>query len=310
MKKIISFFLLIGFLAFSGFAQEKNNFVSLFNGKNLDHWILGEEGGFEIREGVIYTSSYKKGSELFTEKKYANYILRLEYMLSEFGNSGILIRCDTANAWTTGVEIQLLYPMTPPRDSLHCTGSIYGHVPVTNRPDETSLTWHSMEVICDRSLITISIDDQMITNVDVDTLESMQDKWISGFIGLQVNHATKEKQFAKFRELYLRDMDLEPEYVLEGFGEPAAKFRKQAHEAALSIGPPMIEPLAVLMSWGDPMERSGAKQILFDITAQASSPESSKKKKGEVASALKVSVEKTTSDITREYLEWLLGMIE
>ncbi len=97
-----------------GFSQKKQKAVSLFNGKDLSLWEMSDdEPGFEVKEGVIVTT-VQNGSNLFTKKQYGNYILRLEYMLSEVGNSGVLIRSDPANAWATGAEVQLLAPWTRP----------------------------------------------------------------------------------------------------------------------------------------------------------------------------------------------------
>ena len=103
--------------------QGNDGFNPLFDGKNLSEWTLGEEGGFEVIDGELYTGGFAEGNDLFTKKWYCNYVLRLEFMLSDVGNSGVLIRCDPQDAWKTGAEVQLLAPWTPYRDDLHCTGS-------------------------------------------------------------------------------------------------------------------------------------------------------------------------------------------
>lgn len=310
MRRNFLKYLLVAQIVFLGCTERKGNYISLFNGKDLSQWNLGEEGGFEVIEGEIFTSSFKVGSHLFSKNNFGNYILRLEYMLSDNGNSGVMIRCNPENAWSSGAEIQLLSARIPQRDDLHCTGSLYGHVAVSNRPDETAQVWHEMEVKCDRNLITIHVDDKMVTNVDIDTVASMKDKLLAGAIGFQVNHATKEGQYAKFRNIFIKDLDLEPEYVSAGFYKEDARWRKQAYGAATSIGAAMIDSLAVMMSEDNPVAKSGAKQVLFDIVARASSPESSMKEREDIARALKKSTKKVSSEITGNYLKWLSGMIE
>jgi len=310
MKTILLTHLLVVFTVTSGLTQIDDQFIPLFDGKDLSRWTLGEEGGFEVIDGEIFTSTYQEGSHLFTNSSFGNYRLRLEFMLSEMGNSGVMIRCDPEDAWTTGVEVQLLSARIPQRDEHHCTGSLYGHVAVSNRPDETTGVWHKMEIRCDRSLVTISVDDKIVTQADIDTVESMKEKLVAGAIGLQVNHASREGQYAKFRNIFIRDLDLEPEYVSEGFYETGSRWRKLAHAAALSIGAGMIDPLAKMMSQDDPVARSGAKQVLFDITARASSLETSKMDREIIALTMKESAGSAGSEITRKYLEWLLGMID
>ncbi len=241
-------------------------------------------------------------------KWYGNFILRLEFMLSEVGNSGVYIRCKPSDPGA-GFEVQLLAPWTPWRDDLHCTGSMYGHVAVTNRPDETTGKWYKMEIKCDRNIITISVNDKVTTMANTDTVKTMVNKPFFGVIGLQGNHAGKQGQFAKFRNIYIRDLDAEPDYVLKGFYEKNNQLRNLTDVAAVNLGAKMIKPLADLMSGDNLIAKNGAKQALFDIVAKASDPEAPKKEKKEVTSALRNSIKNASSDITKNYLKWLLGMI-
>ena len=309
MKNIILSSLITTLLLTSCFTLKDDGFSPLFNDKDLSEWILGEEGGFEVIKGELYTGGFAEGNDLFTKKWYCNYVLRLEYMLSDVGNSGVLIRCDPQAPWETGAEVQLLAPWTPRRDDLHCTGSLYGHVAVANRPDETTGIWHKMEIRCDRNTIRISVDDTITTLANIDTVGTMEDKLLCGAIGLQVNHAEIEGQYAKFRNIYIRDLDGEPEYVGEGFFKKDSLLRSQAYTAAITLGAKMVEPLAIMMSGENPVAKSGSKQVLFDIVARATSPQSAEIYKNDVAIALKNSANSTSSEITRNYLEWLSGMI-
>jgi hypothetical protein len=310
MKNIVLFSLSATLLLFSCASQQDNGLTALFDGQDLNEWTIGPDGGFEIINGELYTGGFKEGNALFTKKWYGNSVLSLEYMLSEVGNSGVLIRCDPQAAWETGVEVQLLAPWTPYRDDLHCTASLYGHVAVTNRPDETTGIWHKMEIRCDRHMIMVSVDDSMATLANIDTVGTMKDKLIYGAIGLQVNHAGEEGQFARFRNIYIRDLDTEPEYVSEGFFVKDSIYRSQAYDAALNIGADMIGPLAIIMSGNDPLAISGAKQILFDITARATTPLGDESYRKDVAIALGVNAETAPSEIVKHYLAWLSGMIK
>ncbi len=310
MKNVVLASFIITLQLLSCSAQTDGAFTPLFNGKNLSNWTLGEEGGFEVIKGELFTSSFGKGDDLFTEKWYCNYVLRLEYMLSDVGNSGILIRCDPQSPWETGVEVQLLAPWTPWRDDLHCTGSIYGHVAVTKRPDETTGIWHKMEIRCDRNTIRVSVDDIVTTLANIDTVKTMGDKLLCGAIGLQVNHANTEGQYAKFRNIYIRDLDGEPEYVSVGFYEKETMLRSQAYDAAITLGAKMVEPLTIMMSGYSPVAKTGSRQVLFDIVARATAPQSEETYKNDVAIALKNSANSTSSEITRNYLKWLSGMID
>lgn len=76
------------------YAKHKNKWVSLFNGKNLDHWLpkisgykLDENYGntFRVKNGILstryneYDSFNKRFGALYYDKKFTNYKLRVEY---------------------------------------------------------------------------------------------------------------------------------------------------------------------------------------------------------------------------------------
>src|SRR5690625_5382019 len=119
----------------NGYSQSCKILRSLFDGKGLRHWVMyGDDPGFEVKDGII-KSTVQNGDNLFTKEIYGNYRLTLDYFLSEVGNSGVLIRCDPADAWTSGVGVQFLAPWPPCRDDFLFTASFSGHLAVTNRPD-------------------------------------------------------------------------------------------------------------------------------------------------------------------------------
>src|SRR5690625_7933756 len=122
----------------NGYSQSSEKTRSLFDGKDLRHWVMyGDDPGFEVKDGII-KSTVQNGDNLFTKEIYGNYRLTLDYFLSEVGNSGVIIRCDPADAWTSGVEVQLLAAWPPYRDDLPCTASLERHEAGSDGPaDQT-----------------------------------------------------------------------------------------------------------------------------------------------------------------------------
>jgi hypothetical protein len=308
MKKFILISTIAFIYAVSCLSQNKGDFEPLFNGKDLSNWTLEKPGGYEVIDGELITRSFGPGYDIFTNRSYGNFILRLEFMLSKVGNSGIFIRCKPSDP-DAGFEVQLLAPWTPYRDDLHCTGSMYGHVAVINRPDETTGIWYKMEIKCDRNIVTVSINDKVTTMANTDTVKSMDGKLYYGVIGIQGNHADEQGQFEKFRNIYIRDLDAEPDYVLNGFCDKNDQLRNMAVVASVNLGSKMIPPLADLMSGDNPMSINGAKQALFDIVAKASDPVAPAKEKKQIRSVLNKTIKTSSSEITVNYLKWLLGLI-
>ena len=298
-------------LLVSSCSQKKpeKGFVSIFNGKDFSGWqFKGQPAGLRVEERCIYSGGADGGDLLCTEKEYGNYILRLEWMLSEVGNSGVLIRCNPDSAWDSGFEVQLLAPWTPWRDDLHCTGSIYGHAAVTNRPDETTGRWHQLEVVCDRKQIIIAVDGETCTWADMDRVESLRGKHLRGRIGLQGNHSDP-RQWLKFRNLRLRDLDSDPDYVIRGFRDTDPRIRRDTHEAAVRLWGPIVPRLCSLIAEEDSLASAGARKALFEIAALASAPEAPKERRDAVVQALKDQAGSNGSETLRTYLGWLLGLL-
>jgi hypothetical protein len=315
MKIAIHIILVFSLLILSCTTTDHEDFIPLFNGKDRTGWNLQKPAdssplspGFEVIDGELVTRSSGSGNDIYTEKSYSNFILQLEFLLSDVGNSGVFIRRDPSKP-RTGFEVQLLAPWTPWRDDLHCTGSVYGHVAVSNRPDETTGKWYKMEIKCDRNIVTVSVNGQITTMADIDTVKTMAGMPFTGYIGLQGNHAEKEGQFAKFRNISIRDLDADPEYVIKGFKNNNWELRYISRLASSHMGAVMISPLAEMMSTGDPMEKSEAKQALFDIAAKASDPLTPANEKRKIISAINKSVKTASSEITADYLNWISGMI-
>ena len=116
MNKISMLFLFL----LVGCSPPKDDWIVLFNGENFDGWHSYRAGdnydGWYIENKVLtYDFQKRTGSEnsyLVTDKKYTNFELSLEWMISEHGNSGVfwgVIEDERfEHAYQTGPEIQIL----------------------------------------------------------------------------------------------------------------------------------------------------------------------------------------------------------
>ncbi len=180
-------------------------YESLFDGKSLRHWVvMGNPEGFQVLDGVIRSEGGQSGDWLRSEKQYGDFVLQLEYRLSPEGNSGVFFRCqEDGQPWETGFECQLSNEQ-PPRDELHCTGSLYGLVPVQQRPDESPEVWHQCKIICKQERVIIFIDGVQTVNARMDTHDAIHNKPMKGYIGLQDSH-TEEGKWVEFRNIQIRE---------------------------------------------------------------------------------------------------------
>jgi len=307
--KNISLSLLLAFAVAApalGQGDPEKGFVPLFNGRNLDGWE--EADGFVVDDGTLLTRGAKAG-DLYTTAEYGNVILRLEYMLSPVGNSGVFVRTELGRHAETGFEVQLLAPWTPYRDDLHCTGSLYGYVPVTSRPDETTGVWHSMEIVLDRDTVIASVDGKVTTWARTEWVDGLREKGLRGRIGFQGNHSDPE-QWVRFRNVRVRDLDADVDYVLRGFQRTDPQIRRTAYAAALERGALAVPGLCRLLDAPDTADSSAAREALFAIVARASAPGATPETRASVREALGGEQARSESPETKVYLAWLAGMLE
>lgn len=96
MKRILYTTLI--FIAFqSGVSAQEPKLKKIFNGKNLDGWVVpaNNHDNWTVKDDILYVKSdtSKKGSNLWTEKKYTNFIISAEFiMLDGTVDSGIFLR--------------------------------------------------------------------------------------------------------------------------------------------------------------------------------------------------------------------------
>jgi hypothetical protein len=114
MQRIVLLCLAIVLCAASAFTN-KGKWEVLFDGTSTDHW-RGYKKDYLPAEWVIengtLTLTKKGGGYIVTKEEYENFELKLDWKISEGGNSGVLFHVseDTAykNVFETGPECQIL----------------------------------------------------------------------------------------------------------------------------------------------------------------------------------------------------------
>jgi hypothetical protein len=205
-----------GWLALAGglYAEEKEDgFVSLFNGKNLEGWVVkGKKEGWQVKDGIIRSEGAKGGDWIRSAKEYGDYILKVDWKISKGGNSGVFIRIpDQGAPWQTGYEVQI---SNAPRDDKHCTGALYGYAAVKPRPDESADKWHTFEIHCVGPKIKVVSDGVTIVDVDQTKLTAPDEKGytdpktkaLKGYIGLQDSHAAAGS-YIEFRNVRIKELN-------------------------------------------------------------------------------------------------------
>lgn len=157
-----------------GAADKEEGFVSLFDGKTLNGWVGATKGYFVEDEQIICDP--KSGGNLFTEKEYQSFILRLEFKVPPGGNNGIGIRAPkSGDVAYSGMEIQVLDDEAPQYKNLkeyQYHGSLYGLVSAKRGHLKPTGQWNFQEVRVEGDKIQVILNGTKIVDADMSQVRS------------------------------------------------------------------------------------------------------------------------------------------
>jgi hypothetical protein len=193
-------------------------FVAIFDGKTLDGWVglNDDKDSYYVKDGILTCKDTGK-VHVFTEKEYANFILRLQIKMDPGGNNGIGIRADVSRTpHLHGMEIQVLDddyyadgdPITLKNYQHH--GSIYGVVPAKTGHLKPAGQWNDQEIVCDGRRVKVTLNGIVIVDADLDQVTPLDGqehpglKYIKGRIGLHAHGNYGAEVF--FRNLRVKEL--------------------------------------------------------------------------------------------------------
>lgn len=157
----------------------EKGFTELFNGKDLTGWTLvkGRGKGYVVENGVLVCPE-DGGGNLFTEKEYSDFTLRLEWRLWDGGNNGVGIRAPLeGDAAYVGMEIQVLdeasekYKKPPGLRPQQMTGSVYDVFAAKSGHVKREGQWNTYEIMAKGRKIKVTLNGVVITDVDLDSVK-------------------------------------------------------------------------------------------------------------------------------------------
>ena len=168
--------LLIGVTLPTGMAMPADNgFSPLFNGRNLDGWITGSDNAWVVEEGVIGLKREFDGREhnsdyLWTEEKYADFVLELEFKVPERANSGVFLRTsDLKDPVYTGLEVQVSNSHGQTNLTRGGTaGAIYDCVAPSKNAVKKPGQWNRYRITCRKNMVRVELNGQRVVDMDLD----------------------------------------------------------------------------------------------------------------------------------------------
>lgn len=192
--------------------RDLSDFRSLYNGKDLTgwkttgNWIPQDDGALLIqpREGEKGWQRY--GAYLWSQQKYKDFVLDVEYSYPSGGNSGVYFRvADRDDPVKTGIEAQILDCSAKEGAlSSHDHGGIVGtKAAASKNMSKAPGEWNRMVVTCVDSHLIVELNGEQIIDTMLDQTP-MKDRPLEGYIGFQ-DHG--EPNNIRFRSIRLRELN-------------------------------------------------------------------------------------------------------
>ena len=198
MKHVIALVILL----MAGSAVAADGFKPLFNGKDLTGWKLRRPDGYaswSVKDGVLVNDAPagKHGTDLVSEEKFGDFVLRYEYKIAKGANSGVYLR--------GRIEIQVLDDYERARPTKGGNGAIYNTAPVAKFASKPADAWQTAEATIKGDKVTVILNGEKVhDNVTVDKatggeLDKNMDQ--PGPIMLQGDHGS-----ISFRKIEIKEL--------------------------------------------------------------------------------------------------------
>jgi hypothetical protein len=159
-----------------------NRWITLFDGKTTNGWhsygrtTVGKS--WKVEDGTLRLDAAEKkgyqteeGGDIVTNDEYDNFDLKLEWKISEKGNSGVVFYVHEdpkfSETWNTGLEMQVLDNGTPTRlghdDSrlyTHRAGDLYDLVAAKDGVAKPDGEWNQVEIISNKGKLDFYMNGQ------------------------------------------------------------------------------------------------------------------------------------------------------
>lgn len=156
-------------------ARAEEEFVTLFNGRDLSGWFQSSGGRWVVEEGVIALQREGDGREynhtyLWTEESYGDFVLELEFRVPERANSGIFLRtADIDDPVYTGLEVQITNSYGRRELTRGGTaGAIYDCLAPASNPIRPPGQWNHCRITCRDNIVTVELNGEQVINMDLD----------------------------------------------------------------------------------------------------------------------------------------------
>jgi hypothetical protein len=137
-------------------ADDKDGWISLFNGKDLTGWKASEGVEWKVENGEIVTPPTR--SHLFTEQEFKNFEYKVDCLTTPGSNSGLYIHTKYQDSFPdAGYEVQV----NQTHGDAVKSGSLYFVVKLFSSPVKDN-EWYTYHITVKGKQITVRINDKVL----------------------------------------------------------------------------------------------------------------------------------------------------
>ena len=183
-------------------AAEKDGFVPLFNGKDLTGWKPEGNAAWSVKDGCIIGRQGPGNApgDLFTEKEFGDFEIKVTYKIQWPANSGIWFRYQTPEKSYQADILEYTNPVAY-SGTIYCPGKMFlskNEDPKLVKKDD----WNTMEVQAKGDHLVVKLNGVVTGDVH-------EGSFARGRIGFQVHPGAEFKDMQiTVREIVIRPLGL------------------------------------------------------------------------------------------------------
>ena len=176
---------------------QTGGWVTLFDGKSLDHWSPIGDANWKLADGSVVADQGE--GFLVSKESYKDFEIRAEFWVSDDANSGIFIRCEDTKSVTgkNAYEVNI-FDQRP--DPTYATGAIVG-VAKSATVVKAGGKWNTYDIVAHGDHFTVTINGVKTVADGMDAAHK------SGHIALQYGKGVPgSKGVVKFRKVEIKKL--------------------------------------------------------------------------------------------------------
>lgn len=222
-------------------AAEAKNPISLFNGQDLDGWVVadGPESAFYVDDHAIVASpSSTYPTWLRSAREYENFDLTLEFFLKGWIDGGVYLHApEHGRASDCGIKVNIFHQKdeTPKLNSM---GAIFPLIAPKRADLHKTGEWNTLRILHDWPNLKVWVNGEIVQDLSLDLNTELSRRLRKGFLGIVAIGYPLRVRNVQVRELpsklswttlFNGPQDMEKWFISESNKRTPARFDPYGH---------------------------------------------------------------------------------